>query len=75
LGKLANLQKLFLHDNQLSGQFFYFSEWSVPTDHLIFHAGTIPESLAKLGKLEFLHLCGNQLSGHFFMLFCWSHAD
>ena len=43
-----------------------------PTDHLIFLAGTIPESLAKLGKLKVLSLSSNQLSGHFFILFCWS---
>jgi Leucine-rich repeat (LRR) protein len=41
----------------------------VPTDHLIFLTGTIPESLAKLGKLEVLDLSGNHLSGHFFILF------
>ena len=44
----------------------------MPTDHLIFLAGTIPESLAKLGELEHLNLGSNQLSGHFFILFCWS---
>ena len=44
----------------------------MPTDHLIFLAGSIPESLAKLGKLEVLNLSSNQLSGHFFILFCWS---
>jgi hypothetical protein len=34
LGNLVKLQCLYLENNQLSGQFFYFSGWSVPTDHL-----------------------------------------
>ena len=38
LGNLANLRELYLYQNQLSGQFFYFSEWSVPTDQPIFRS-------------------------------------
>ena len=30
---LVNLQLLDLSENKLEGQFFYFSGWSVPTDH------------------------------------------
>ena len=36
LGNLGNLQFLILAENQLSGHFFFFPGWSVPTDHLIF---------------------------------------
>ena len=48
------LEHLYLCDNQLSGQFFYFSEeWSVPTDHLRppsfrFFVGELPLSIIKM---------------------------
>jgi len=61
---------LELGGNQLSGQFPIFWDDQCATDHLMFLAGTIPESLAKLGKLKVLSLRSNQLSGHFFTLFC-----
>jgi hypothetical protein len=52
LGNLVHLGRLCLHRNQLSGQFFYFSGWSVPTDHLRppsfrFFAGELPLSIVK----------------------------
>ena len=82
LGNLENLQRLLLYGNQLSGQFFYFSGWSVPTDHLnftiflpLFAAGAIPESLGNLVNLRELNLCNNKLEGHFFSFFGVVSAD
>jgi hypothetical protein len=77
LGNLMKLVKLDLSCNKLTGQFFfYFSGWSVPTDHLCFTiflppfaAGTIPESLGNLMKLVKLDLSRNKLPGQFFFIF------
>ena len=77
-----NLRLLRLDDNLLSGQSFYFSEWSVPTDHLNFTmflppfaAGAIPESLGNLVNLRELMLFNNKLEGHFFSFFGVVSAD
>jgi hypothetical protein len=76
------LQWLELDNNQLSGQFFYFSGWSVPTDHLNFTiflphfaAGAIPESLGNLVNLRELMLFNNKLEGQFFSIFEAVSAD
>jgi Leucine-rich repeat (LRR) protein len=74
LGNLQSLKQLVLSNNQLTGHFFTFWRWSVPTDHLNLAdflppsaAGAIPESLGSLQSLVVLRLDQNQLTGYFFI--------
>jgi len=67
LGSLANLQKLYLYSNQLSGNIpselgnlSYLYHLYLSNNQL---SGSIPPELGSLGNLQTLYLYSNQLSG------------